>query len=80
MVVDMESQLREVKLTATALQTSRKCGHYDFGEAERSFKCSVNGMKSLSENKRGRLFSIQNDAIMTSAVFLMVMPFFLSLR
>ena len=47
-------------------------------QADFSLKLSTNGIKSLSVNSKGILFSIQYVAIITPAVFLIVIPFFLS--
>jgi len=47
---------------------------------EVKFRNSTNGKKSLSENKSGNWLSIQKVAIIISAVFLIVIPFFLRKR
>jgi len=56
-------------LTSKAMRKPTRCSiyacfkRYVFSDAERSFKCCTKGRKSLSENKSGRLFSIQKEAI-----------------
>ncbi len=70
----------------TAVPLTKICGasrlgkRYVFAETEHNFKCSEKGMKSLSAYSNGSFSSIQNVAIIMSAVFLIVIPICLSFR